>query len=476
MRLGEDEVINKDNNTENKDNKDSDKTVVVSSKKKKAPKTIVDVPATTKSEKNVVANKKTKTKISSKKLPKMMKKNYTEKKYKKKLLGKIFLEDDKKYVSKLFEKNTVVKKNKKGKVVKTLDVYSIPSTEEFAPSEIARLKKIAKQIKKQRGRFKIGLIITVVCLVLVIIFGTDFALKFAAEKSLEAIFGAKANVSYAHANFFNSSVSFNDITVANKDKPYYNLVEFSSIVIDININEILDKKVYIDEISALGLKLDTERKTSGALPNKKTKSEVTASNEPSFDFKTQIAKYGEEGVNRVVASLESTFSNYNPETILSNYYDNLQTPIVVQASQEQIEKSIEEWKLVPNQITEDVTAFTASIQNLANANYTNIKTISELEQTLKTVDNAIKTGQSLEKTVTSTVNKIDSDSKVMTSISRNLQTAITNDTNLAKAQINSIASFSFKDNNLVTQALDFFFTDLLGEYYPIVKCNCLYRW
>ena len=59
MRLGEDEAINKDNNTENKDNKDSDKRFVVSSNKKKAPKTIVHVPATTKSEKNVVANIKT---------------------------------------------------------------------------------------------------------------------------------------------------------------------------------------------------------------------------------------------------------------------------------------------------------------------------------------------------------------------------------------------------------------------------------
>ena len=82
-----------------------------------------------------------------KKIPSIFRKKYTSKKLQKKILKKLFIPADKTYIESLF-----VEIEKKGK--KQIPIFAIPSeiVQKFDKKERKRLKIIAKQIKKQKGR------------------------------------------------------------------------------------------------------------------------------------------------------------------------------------------------------------------------------------------------------------------------------------------------------------------------------------
>ena len=82
-----------------------------------------------------------------KKIPSIFRKKYTSKKLQKKILKKLFIPADKTYIESLF-----IEVEKKGK--KQIPIFAIPaeSIQNFDKKEKKRLKIIAKQIKKQKGR------------------------------------------------------------------------------------------------------------------------------------------------------------------------------------------------------------------------------------------------------------------------------------------------------------------------------------
>ena len=94
-------------------------------------------------------NKKTKTKkperakkapklISAKKLPGILKKRYSEKNFNKKILKKIYIADDKKFLAEFF------KSDEKG-------MLSVPKEQQIPAADFQRLKLIGNEIKKQKG-------------------------------------------------------------------------------------------------------------------------------------------------------------------------------------------------------------------------------------------------------------------------------------------------------------------------------------
>ena len=259
-------------------------------------------------------SKKNTAKIPKKKLPKIYKKKYSPKKFKKKLLSKIFIADDKKYVESLFDEIKVGKKEK--------TFYRIPDEKLFTPVESKRLKLLAKQINKQKGTVKfIPLFILAGIIACVFIF-TDLVLKIGLKTTCQKVFNAKTEIGYVHLDYMDSSLTLKNFVVANKDEPMKNLFEFESIVLDIDINRLLEKSIVIDEIEAAGFKTGTERKTSGALPLKvkMEKEKDEAPKEPLLK-----PEYVEGAKNKVTGELQALFEKFNPETIIDSVYNSLQT-------------------------------------------------------------------------------------------------------------------------------------------------------
>ena len=404
-------------------------------------------------------SKKNTAKIQKKKLPKIYKKKYSSKKFKKKLLSKIFIADDKKYVESLFDEIKVGKKEK--------TFYRIPDEKLFTPVESKRLKLLAKQINKQKGTVKfIPLFILAGIIACVFIF-TDLVLKIGLKTTCQKVFNAKTEIGYVHLDYMDSSLTLKNFVVANKDEPMKNLFEFESIVLDIDINRLLEKSIVIDEIEAAGFKTGTERKTSGALPLKvkMEKEKDEAPKEPLLK-----PEYVEGAKNKVTGELQALFEKFNPETIIDSVYNSLQTPIVSKNISTEMEILIPYWQSKPEEISKEVSDYIKKANTISTLDFSNIKDISQIQKNIDTITSIIKDGENLTTSFKSTYSKLDTDFKSVKNLTTDLEKAIQSDTKLASNITSSIKNFTPKSGmRILSNTIEEFLNNLLGNLYPSIK-------
>lgn len=404
-------------------------------------------------------SKKNTAKIPKKKLPKIYKKKYSPKKFKKKLLSKIFIADDKKYVESLFDEIKVGKKEK--------TFYRIPDEKLFTPVESKRLKLLAKQINKQKGTVKfIPLFILAGIIACVFIF-TDLVLKIGLKTTCQKVFNAKTEIGYVHLDYMDSSLTLKNFVVANKDEPMKNLFEFESIVLDIDINRLLEKSIVIDEIEAAGFKTGTERKTSGALPLKvkKEKEKDEAPKEPLLK-----PEYVEGAKNKVTGELQALFEKFNPETIIDSVYNSLQTPIVSKNISTEMEILIPYWQSKPEEISKEVSDYIKKANTISTLDFSNIKDISQIQKNIDTITSIIKDGENLSTSFKTTYSKLDTDFKSVKNLTTDLEKAIQSDTKLASNITSSIKNFTPKSGmRILSNTIEEFLNNLLGNLYPSIK-------
>ena len=404
-------------------------------------------------------SKKNTAKIPKKKLPKIYKKKYSPKKFKKKLLSKIFIADDKKYVESLFDEIKVGKKEK--------TFYRIPDEKLFTPAESKRLKLLAKQINKQKGTVKfIPLFILAGIIACVFIF-TDLVLKIGLKTTCQKVFNAKTEIGYVHLDYMDSSLTLKNFVVANKDEPMKNLFEFESIVLDIDINRLLEKSIVIDEIEAAGFKTGTERKTSGVLPLKvkKEKEKDEAPKEPLLK-----PEYVEGAKNKVTGELQALFEKFNPETIIDSVYNSLQTPIVSKNISTEMEILIPYWQSKPEEISKEVSDYIKKANTISTLDFSNIKDISQIQKNIDTITSIIKDGENLTTSFKTTYSKLDTDFKSVKNLTTDLEKAIQSDTKLASNITSSIKNFTPKSGmRILSNTIEEFLNNLLGNLYPSIK-------
>ena len=155
-----------------------------------------------------------------KKLPRLFRKKYTEKKFKKKILKKLYIDKDKTYVQSLF---AVVPGTGKQQRV------AVPADTLFTKSEVSRLKTLAQQIKKQKGRVRwlplIACIAAVAVITGCVILFKDILIKKGIKSGLESVFGARCDIAYVHLGILDSEFIVQGLAVADKNNTMTNLFE-----------------------------------------------------------------------------------------------------------------------------------------------------------------------------------------------------------------------------------------------------------
>ena len=138
---------------------------------------------------------------SAKKLPKIFQKTYTQKQLDKKILGKLFIPEHKKYVAGLFKEA--------GKNKKDVALFAVPNDMVFEKKELARLDTIAVEIKQNKGRIKLLPLIATVGSIAAVIVVLTLTKNIIARKVItstcESIFEAKCDIDYLNISFIKSS-------------------------------------------------------------------------------------------------------------------------------------------------------------------------------------------------------------------------------------------------------------------------------
>ncbi len=397
--------------------------------------------------------------VSTKKLPSIFKKEYTVDSYEKKIGKHIFIEADKDFVKKIF----VSSADKKGR-----PIFKVDFSSQISKNDLKRYKILSKQIKNQKGGIKIVPLVAVA--VFIAAAGIGFSLfknvivKNIIVSSMQGIFKAKTDISKVDFKFFNSYLNIKGLAQANKDSPMKNIFQADDIMIDFDLADLCKGKFHAENIIVEGVALNTDRKVSGkiALKEKKTKQKSEESD---------ISKKSEELKNSVLEHFMAMFQNYNPERILADLQEQLESPKIADDISAGIQEKITKWQDTPAKIQAEITGFSSSVNDILKTDWTKIKDVEKLKSALESLNNAYITGNSLKETVEKSSGEIKTDSVQIAAYAKQIEKAVVSDLNLVETKIGeakklfSIQGFS----EVMSQAVQSVLYSAAGKYYPYVN-------
>lgn len=402
-----------------------------------------------------------------KKLPKLLRKKYSQKKFERKLLKRIYIPRDREFIASYFMPVEGAKK----------PCVMIPNDRIFTKQELVRLKILSKEIRKQKGRVKLIPLVAVVSVIVVMVSAVlifkDPLIKKGLQSAMEAAFGAKVDIAYLHLGILDSNFTIRGLEVANRNNTMKNLFEIGRLTVDFDLIELLKKRFVSDEMSVTDVRVNTDRKTDGALPEKPKKTP----NPRIEQVKSQVTEFASAKTEVLKNSITDIFSDYNPETVLSNFYSKLSTPELVTEIEKDMQVLISSWKVVPDELKTSVNKVIADGQAVVNFDWNSIKSDpAQVRAILATLKSVTDNTTSLYKESEKTMNMLQRDVKQVQTMTNNVQKAITSDFNLISKEVNKITSFSIKDDgmNMLTASFEKIVADLFGKYYPVFQEALVY--
>lgn len=428
------------------------------------------------------ANEKVKKEPKSfpaKKLPKILKKKYLPKAFTKQIEKKLFIEHDRKFVLSYFKENQDYK-NKK--------VTCIPLDQEIPKDDFERLKKLGKQIASQKGAVKfVPLLATVCAIVLVCVLFMLFRnilIKKVLVNSMQNIFKAKTEIAYVNLDLFanNETLAAHGINAeslgntktallqlkglqqADKDSENVmkNLFEIDEITFALNFTELLRGKFIAQKIAVNGVAIGTQRTSSGFIPGLTDKKE---------EKNTFLADKRDEILNAAEEELKKILESYNPQTLLTEIQDELQSPKTAKAIAEDVQLKIEKWKNKPAEIETKVKDVTASVTAVTKVNWGGINDFSKIKKALETLKACEKEIKSARTLVEKTAKDMEADTKIVNSYAAKIQNSINSDKNLVTKKVNEmkakLSPAGFQ--KIMSNAIEGMLYSILGNYYPMIS-------
>jgi len=286
-------------------------------------------------------------------------------------------------------------------------------------AEAKRLKILAAAIKKNRkGAVNVlALGIAAVFIAGLVVFFTIFAnplLQKAMETGLEAIFEARVNADQFRISLFKFEVSMNGLTIADRDAPMKNLIQFSKMRIKLKPQAVMRGKVYIEEIRADNIRFGTARTVSGALPDKPPK----------------VQKPKEEFSIPPLVNLQ----NFDPMALLNQEYNKLQTPKLYDSAMEAYDTAVAKWKGEQEAAKVRLAELQARADPLLKININDYKTldaatIEKIRTTINDVNAMVETVKATQDDVNRIVAGVQGDINTAVSLEQNARNAFTADFN-----------------------------------------------
>lgn len=400
-----------------------------------------------------------------KKLPKLLRKKYSQKKFERKILKRIYIPRDQEFIQSYF---MPVPGSKKPYV-------AIPDDRFFTKQELVRLKTLSKEIRKQKARVKFIPLIAVagvlVIMVSAVLIFKDPLIKKGLQSVMQSIFGAKVDIAYLHLGILDSNFTIKGLEVTNRNNTMKNLFEIGGLTVDFDLLELLKKRFVSDEMSVTDVRVNTDRETDGALP------QDYAQTSRLEQVKTKVTEFTLAKTQVVKNSVTEIFSQYDPETLINNFYSQLSTPELVKEIEAQMNVLIDSWKTTPDELTASVNKLIADGQAVTNFNWNSIQSDpTQIRNAIATIKSATDSATSLYNKTEQTMNMLQRDVNQVQTLTNNAQKAVTADFNLISKEVNKITSFSIKEDgmNILSSSFEKILADLFGKYYPMFQEAMVY--
>lgn len=129
--------------------------------------------------------------------------------------------------------------------------------------------------------------VIIVCVIgLIWFFLIDGIVERVIERTGSRMVGAKVELADADLSLFPLGLSLRGLQVTNPDDPMRNAVEVEEIGMTVETGPLLSRKVIIEDMTLAGVRLNTERTESGALPERKER--TTSAPTRRLDWKSKV--------------------------------------------------------------------------------------------------------------------------------------------------------------------------------------------
>lgn len=409
----------------------------------------------------VEKKKKEPKKLGAKKLPRLLKKAYTQKQFDT-LLKRVFVDEDKALLTALFKKTEIKGKEK----------LAVPMTSEFTKKEIVRLKGVAKAIVANRkGRFKLIPFVAVAAFVagvgIVVTTFKNQIVRRVITSAMESAFEAKCDIGAVRVEIFGAQLNVRNLAQANKDDPMKNIFQFDNLDLHFNLTQLLRGRFDAENIEITGVALGTERTVSGALPAKQRKQKAEEKKDET-GFYAALKEKGGAAAENAKESLTNAFAAYNPQNVAADIKENFASAEKAKEVEATVKGMVDAWKEKPAALQKEVADFQATAQNLAAIDVNGLKTAAGIQDAITKVTDAIENGKRVKSDVVALTDSVKSDAATVQSLSDELAKAVAADKELISSKLGMYTDFDAA-KGILTGTLDSVAYETLGKYYPYLQ-------
>jgi len=371
------------------------------------------------------------------KIPKLFRSSFTEEKFRKKILNKLYIHEYKNYINGVFTRDS----EGKYKLKENLD-----------KKDIKKLKSIAKSIKSNegfvvRGKLALVLLFLIGIIVFNIVF-LDRIVERELERSLEDIFEAQAEINGLDLQLFQGRLLFQSLEVANSRKPFRNLFEVGEVDIQLDIRQLVRNKVIINNVNLQEIRWNTERKTSGALPGVT----IAKAEEMGGEEKTFVGAFLEDA-GKVVAD------------IIKQEKENIKSPKLLQELPGKYSNLKDDWEKTLSEQKKELENLPKVIEPVKAIKVENIKTADEALTAYKMVDETYKKIKLTEEGLVKSYDKLKTDLNMANEDRKSVSKTINSDL----AHLVSFIKSPEKGRGIASAILDPYIEKFLGEIHGTSK-------
>lgn len=380
------------------------------------------------------------------KIPGIFRKQYKEKTFEKKILKRIHIPEDRKIVSSVFTKND------KGKLVLKSDV---------SDDIKKKLKSLAKSIKKNRGfvtAWKAAIVAVFAAAVLIFNFVfKDKLIKQFLESGLESVFESQVDVENPRLSIFKGSFIFESLTIADSDKPMYNLIETGRAELNIKMSQLAFKRVHLEEVSLYGVRWNTLRSTDGSLP-------ADQNGEP-------VGEEADDSGSLAIPSLNPEDFDYR--SILESHKNDLQTLKLIESSNEQINNMTSRWTGILDEKEKEIKSLSTKVDSLKSMNISNVQSAESAQDLIQQVQSFYPEVEALQDSVKNLNSDFYAEKKQIQDLSSSVGNSIESDL----AYLGDTLDFSMGDvKSLASDLAEDYIRERWNSYYEYgLKALDIYR-
>ena len=424
----------------------------------------------------VPAQKKKKTKkkdqkiLPKKKLPKIFRKAYSEKKLRRAILKPITIPRDKAFLQEMFVKGGDAKKHLK---------FAVADDRLFSKREIKRLRSLAKDIESHKGRFMLLPFVAVIVFIAFLVSAFTAIKNPLLKKVLTSVaqdaVGAKVDIGSVDLKLLGASLTIKDVEVGNKDSVMKNIVQFDTLDLNFNLTQALRGKFDAENLELSGIKFNTDRTTSCELPEDKKKKKEES--QESF-ADSEFAKNLKAGSQAALADLQNQavdlLGGSDVESIVSNLRSQITSIDKAKSAQTQVEGLVSKWTGKPDEVKGKVEDYKASVKKIQSIDVKKISDPAVLQEYITTINSIVNDTKALGESAKALKDEVLADANGVKDTTEAITNAVKADKDMLKARLTAIVDTVKNAKLLLNDALETVAYSMLGDYYPYVKKGIYY--